>query len=374
VSFLADPSDAPKVLIRGADPTLAVKPEAVDLVFYHGSSCPDGFAAAYAAYTARGSAAQYVPVEHPLDEAALPDVAGRHVVAVDYAFPKAVCERMIARAASFLILDHHASAEKELVQTAPALPARHACFDMKMSGATMAWSFFHPGEEVPLFFRYLEDRDIWRWAFRGSREVCDALSATVPNTFEALEALRGKGAAGIEELMAAGASITKYKETVIDSHVKRAVTGTLKAAPQFKCRFVNGSTLASEIGNVLCERAENKDETVAAIFCACCARSAAARPSSPPFLPMHAHALTHNSLVPMFCAAYDLAKRHYYVSLRSASDAVDVSAICKALGGGGHKRAGGFTCERLEDVLVFADGAPVGAPAEGAGAKRAKAE
>jgi nanoRNase/pAp phosphatase (c-di-AMP/oligoRNAs hydrolase) len=76
----------------------------------------------------------------------------------------------------------------------------------------------------------------------------------------------------------------------------------------------------------------------------------------------------------MFCAAYDLAKRHYYVSLRSASDAVDVSAICKALGGGGHKRAGGFTCERLEDVLVFADGSPVGAPAEGAGAKRAKAE
>jgi hypothetical protein len=64
------------------------------------------------------------------------------------------------------------------------------------------------------------------------------------------------------------------------------------------------------------------------------------------------------------------------VSLRSASDAVDVSVICKALGGGGHKRAGGFTCEKLEDALLFADGAPVGAPAESAGAagKRAKAE
>ena len=76
----------------------------------------------------------------------------------------------------------------------------------------------------------------------------------------------------------------------------------------------------------------------------------------------------------LLCAAYDLAKRHYYVSLRSASDAVDVSVICKAMGGGGHKRAGGFTCERLEDVLVFADGTPVGG-AEGGGAagKRAKA-
>lgn len=269
VAFLADPADAPKVLSRDADASLAVSPDKVDLVFYHGSSCPDGFAAAYAAFLARGASAEYVPVEHPLNEAALPDVAGRHVVSVDYAFPKDVCTRMMGSAASFLVLDHHASAEKDLVHTAPALPAANACFDMKMSGATMAWCFFHPGREMPLFFRYLEDRDIWRWAFRGSREVCDAMSATVPNTFEALEALRVKGTAGVEELMAAGASITKYKETVIDSHVKRAVTGTLKIAPQFKCRFVNGSTLASEIGNVLCERAENKDDTFAAIFCAC---------------------------------------------------------------------------------------------------------
>lgn len=61
------------------------------------------------------------------------------------------------------------------------------------------------------------------------------------------------------------------------------------------------------------------------------------------------------------------------MSLRSASDAVDVSVICKAMGGGGHKRAGGFTCERLEDVLVFADGSPVGGLVEGAAGKRAKA-
>jgi hypothetical protein len=297
------------VLLRdfAVDPSLP-SPGSVDLVFYHGSNCPDGFTAAYAAYLARGAAAEYVPVEHPLNEAALPDVAGRHVVTLDYAFPKDVCQRMIARAASFLVLDHHASAEKELVHTAPALPARHAVFEMKMSGATLAWSFFHPGKEMPLFFRYIEDRDIWRWAFRSSREVCDALSATVPNTFEALDALRAKGPAGVEELVAAGASITKYKDTVIDSHVKRAVMGTLKAAPQFKCRLVNGSTLASEIGNALCERAENKDETVAAIFCAwasCCGgtilfliviflRPHATPPPPISFSPLpHSHTLLH---------------------------------------------------------------------------------
>ncbi len=94
--------------------------------------------------------------------------------------------------------------------------------------------------------------------------------------------------------------------------------------------------------------------------------------------PPHTH-------TPPLRAAYDHAKRHYYVSLRSDSDEVDVSVIAKSLGGGGHRRASGFTCERLEDVLVYEDGTPVGqgkakeggggaSSSGGAGSKRAKVE
>jgi hypothetical protein len=154
---------APYVVVPGAiisslPPAVFVgkagSPKQTNLVFYHGSHCPDGYAAAFAAWRLLGCSAEYIPVEHPLNEAALPDVTGKHVVCVDYAFSAAVSARMLATAASFLVVDHHASALKELA----GVPEANKVFEMSMSGATMSWCYFHQGVEMPLFFRYLEDK------------------------------------------------------------------------------------------------------------------------------------------------------------------------------------------------------------------------
>jgi phosphoesterase RecJ-like protein len=40
------------------------------------------------------------------------------------------------------------------------------------------------------------------------------------------------------------------------------------------------------------------------------------------------------------------------VSLRSGNDRIDVSAIARAQGGGGHRQAAGFTTELSHDELV----------------------
>jgi bifunctional oligoribonuclease and PAP phosphatase NrnA len=48
----------------------------------------------------------------------------------------------------------------------------------------------------------------------------------------------------------------------------------------------------------------------------------------------------------------DGAKRR--ISMRSATDALDVSAIARQRGGGGHMRAAGFsTDESIEEVIEF---------------------
>lgn len=306
-------ANAAAVILTATCEGLAGKPEQTDLVFYHGSNCPDGFAAAYAAWVLRGDAATYVAVEHPCVEASLPSVKGKHVVVVDYAFSAAITQRMLGEAASFTVLDHHASAVKELAE----LPEAHKVLEMLMSGATLSWSYFHAGKPMPLFFRYLEDKDIWRWAFQGSEAFSTAYSAQRP-TFEGLQELHAKGAAGVDALIEKGEVILAYRNGVRDSHVKRAVPCTLLGlGARFKARCVNASTLASEIGNAIC-----KDGAELAVVW-----------------------------------MYDLQKRHYYVSLRSDSDEVDVSLIAKALGGGGHRRASGFTCESLEGVLCVCRGA-----------------
>ena len=73
------------------------------------------------------------------------------------------------------------------------------------------------------------------------------------HSFEALDALLKRGTAGIDELLERGEMIVQYKNATRDSHVKRAVPCTLLAAPQFKARVVNASTLSSEIGNSICK-------------------------------------------------------------------------------------------------------------------------
>ncbi len=302
-----DEGKPPPTILAATCEGLAGRPEQADLIFYHGANCPDGFAAAYAAWLLRKDAAAYVPVDHPFDEAALPSVRGKHVVVVDYSFPAAVTQRMLSEAASFVVLDHHASAVKELA----ALPDANKVLEMLMSGATLSWCYFQRGTPMPLFFRYLEDKDIWRWAFRGSEAFNTGYSALRP-TFEGLQELQAKGAAGVDALIEKGEVILAYRNGVRDSHVKRAVPCTLLGlGARFKARAVNASTLASEIGNSIC-----KDGAELAIVW-----------------------------------MYDMQKRHYYVSLRSDSDEVDVSVIAKSLGGGGHRRASGFTCDSLEGVL-----------------------
>ena len=156
------------------------------------------------------------------------------------------------------MLDHHASAEKEL----SAIPDRYKAFVMKQSGCTLSWDYFHgkgsgstESSETPIFFRYLEDKDIWRWALRDSEEFSagfGTIGAGKP-TFAALDELLEKGESGVEEIISRGKSILDYKNKVKDSHVQRSVPCRLIAAPQYACLIVNGSTIASEIGNAMCQ-------------------------------------------------------------------------------------------------------------------------
>lgn len=276
----------------------AVSPASVTRVLYHGSNCPDGFASAFVARLRLGASAQYVAMEHG---ALPPPLAGETAVVVDYCFKSDVTARLLSETEGrFLVLDHHASAEKELA----AVPDAHKVFVMAQSGATLSWNFFHDGTPVPLWLRYVEDKDIWRWALRDS-EAFTAGFATVPQTWDAFDALHAGGDAAVAALIAKGASILEYRNGVVESHVRRAVPVVMKAAPSLRASIVNTSTLSSEIGNAICKSG-------AADFA--------------------------------MLWFYDHVKSEFYVSLRSVDgDRADVSEIARIFGGGGHKCAAGFS-------------------------------
>src|SRR4029077_17890731 len=84
-----------------------------------------------------------------------------------------------AKAKSLVVLDHHQTAEAELVGLKPQNGAIH--FDMERSGIGMAWDHFM-GSRRPWIVNYIEDRDLWRKALPHS-DMVNAYLGTLEYSF-----------------------------------------------------------------------------------------------------------------------------------------------------------------------------------------------
>lgn len=132
-------------------PTLDFTP---NLVLYH-AACPDGFGAAWVIHRLLGDDPVYRPAVHP-EPPSDEEVRGKDILMVDVCFSRQDVERIHRLARNFLIVDHHASAQRELVGL------DYAYFDMRRSGAGLAWDLCFPGRPRPLLVDLVEDRDLWR--------------------------------------------------------------------------------------------------------------------------------------------------------------------------------------------------------------------
>jgi hypothetical protein len=145
------------------------------LVIYHGRNCPDGFAAALAAWLYYDGQAEFLGLDHgdtkSVDD--LPALQGRAVYILDFSFSPELLRSIEERAAKLVMLDHHKSAAEKLTGFACRCGIVH--FDMHKSGARLAWEFFHPEEAVPDLVRFVEDRDIWVWQYPESAGFLAAL-------------------------------------------------------------------------------------------------------------------------------------------------------------------------------------------------------
>lgn len=275
------------------------------LCIYHGN-CFDGFTAAWAVWKRFGDGADYLAANYG---DAPPDVTGRDVIIVDFSYKRDVLARMISEANTLLLLDHHKTAEADLSgQPAPratweehlAYAGAPGCetygiqFDMERSGAGLAWDYFHPGEARPRFLAHTEDRDLWRFAMKGTREVHAAMSSRA-FSFEDWEEIYYEP---VSDLIREGAAIDRKHlrdiATLVGAHAYRMTIGGHDVPV---CNLP--VTMCSDAGNKMCA-----GEPFAATY-------------------------------------YDTATHRNY-SLRSTDAGLDVSEIAKQYGGGGHRNASGF--------------------------------
>lgn len=256
------------------------------LCIYHGN-CADGFGAAWAVRQAIPAADFYAATY----QAPPPDVTGKSVVMVDFSYKRPVLLDMATKAESILILDHHKSAAEDLVD----LPANVvAVFDMERSGAMMAWQHFFPDVPPPRLIEHIQDRDLWRFALPGTREI-QANVFSYPYDFGVWDALM---AADVETLRGEGAAIERKHHKDIAELVK--VTKRRMVIGGFDVPVANlPYTLSSDAGHLMAQ---------AEPFAACYWDTPAGR----------------------------------VFSLRSSDAGQDVSAVAKTYGGGGHRNAAGF--------------------------------
>ena len=250
-----------------------------DVVLYH-ADCSDGFGAAWALWK-KYPKAKYQPVKHGFPPPT--NLAGRHIVMVDFSYSRPALETMAQQAASLQVLDHHITAQDALA----GLP--FAYFDLKKSGAVLAWEWAHQ-QPAPWLLQYVQDKDLWNWALPCSREINAAL-ASYPYDFHIWDTLRQ------DALEAEGRAILRYETELVGKIAASAVLLPFEGAI---IPVVNSTVLTSQIGE----------------------RLSAHHP---------------------FCVMWhDRDGRRYY-SLRSRDDGADVAAIATQYGGGGHTHAAGFS-------------------------------
>lgn len=271
-------------------------------VYYH-AGCPDGFGSAWAFWKKYKQEAEYIPFRY----------GDRITVNEDDIVYMLDCSASreqlmeIDKQAKITVIDHHISAEKELGD----LP--FCQFTQGKSGAVLSWEYAFPNKEVPYLLRYIQDRDLWEWKMQHSKEICCAIDTYKKDFFTwdklngmlSFEKNNGEPTDGFAKLYEIGSSILTYQKRLIEKLRKN--TFDLKIGV-YNGIILNSPFFQSEIAD---------------------------------YFPEYDFILTY----------YRKEKNKYICSLRTTKENVDVSKIAKKFGGGGHKKASGFTITNINKLF-----------------------
>jgi len=330
-------------------------PNAKIFVLYH-ANCQDGFGAAFAAWLhfrdkLPAQAMEFIPVRYGEPPPKLPP-GPKQIYILDFSYPVDVLKELGGKSNYVVVIDHHASAKQALVPRNLS-DFRHATrvvspdwtsfmlsdnvevhFADNSSGAVMTCQYFFGALMVPVFFEYIEDRDLWQWKLPWSREFSAGL-ASYEQEFSVWEGLiYPHGAtdpdypAAVERLQNEGAVCLRFTRQLVQralrNHHAAWFNLETKLVVPASVRDLELVSAADASGRHYCVPAVNSSLFQSEV----CEELLKRYPNHP------------------FVACYCLINESRTIySLRSRPD-FDCSAVAKAFGGGGHRQAAGFVSWR----------------------------
>jgi oligoribonuclease NrnB/cAMP/cGMP phosphodiesterase (DHH superfamily) len=259
----------------------------------------DGTGSKYAAWKKFGDKAIYLACQYGKP---LPDFergSETEVFFLDYSTSRTELEALGEACGKVVVLDHHQTAREALEGCNH--PKVEVVFDMERSGAVIAWNYFHPDDSVPMLLQYVQDRDLWKFKFGNDSKLIHAGLGTLKGNMP----LWNKYASNenvLQDLVDTGEILLERDQAAVEAQVPRNVK--VVNWEGYKCGFLNTGQLVSEMGHAM-----YSDETLNVDVGVCW------------------FVLNDNTVI---------------LSLRSKQGSgVDVSAIAKKYGGGGHPNSAG---------------------------------
>lgn len=213
-------------------------------ILYHGG-CPDGFGGAYSAWKKYGEDAEYIPLKH---QAPPPEgLEGADLIFIDFCYPKPVMDELVGIARSVTVLDHHEGV-KDVVESMPKF-----VYDANHSGASLAWSYFHPGTEVPLLLQYVEDGDLYRFKLPDSRSIL-AYCYSKPFSYDSWDDLRARleNKEAAEEIARFGSLFREHSDALIRELADRAKLVRFEGYEVYFSSTI--SAFSSDLANLLAKK------------------------------------------------------------------------------------------------------------------------
>jgi len=308
----------------------------IDLILYHGD-CPDGHTAAWVFWhhfnLLDDLVYHMIGCQHSQPP---PDVTGKKVAILDFSYKRDVLTEMASKAESILILDHHKSAEMDLMDL--NLSNVKCVFDMTRSGAQIAWDYCNmlKGREVmysrPWFIDYVADRDLWHHRLPHTHEISAAMQhygyfreflklevlyrVCCPNE---VPVLAWKSLPMIEQLIETGSVLVEVNKKECDEYARYAVP-TLFCG-KYKVYLAGcPRKYRSEVGNLICTFHKERCDFSAVYW-------------------------------------FDFKSQEWWISLRARDDSkIDLSVITSQIpNGGGHPKAAGFSCKDINEYFVMSE-------------------
>lgn len=297
-----------------------------DVVCLYHKNCLDGLAAGWAVWKFYHGNVDMVPVQYGDDFEAifgegLEALFFKKVICVDFAF-NLETTKYLGGNCDLLILDHHDTAQRDLesiafksfVEAKHDLTIKHnlslteyngtgmtVVVDNRHSGARLAWEwFFATGELVPMPIKYVEDYDLWRFNYAGTKSFAAAAFSgemTVQQFDKYVSSNPEEQRDIIDRMIVEGNAIQRH----IDKTAKSLARGARRLKlDEFEVPVVNASSVfRNELGALLSE-------------------------GEP------------------FSVTYTDNRDSRQYSLRSKKEGLHVGDIAKRFGGGGHANSAAF--------------------------------